>query len=78
MPFILGTLWITGVAILLAVPMSLLTSVYLSEYAPVWVRKTVRPVIDVLAGIPSVVFGVWGPVGDHSLDSRSAGPRPWA
>ncbi len=59
-PFIMGTLWITGLAMLLAVPMSLLTAVYLSEYAPRWVRKTVRPVIDVLAGIPSVVFGVWG------------------
>lgn len=60
LPFIMGTLWITGLAMLLAVPMSLLTAVYLSEYAPRWVRKSVRPVIDVLAGIPSVVFGVWG------------------
>jgi phosphate transport system permease protein len=58
--FIMGTLWVTGVAVLIAVPLCLLTSIYLSEYAHSKVREWVKPLIDILAGIPSVVFGVWG------------------
>ncbi len=58
--FIAGTLWVTAVAIIIAVPISLLTAVYLSEYAPKVVREVTRPIIDLLAGLPSVVFGVWG------------------
>jgi phosphate transport system permease protein len=58
--FILGTVWVTGVAMLIAVPLCLLTSIYLSEYAHSRVREWVKPLIDILAGIPSVVFGVWG------------------
>jgi phosphate transport system permease protein len=60
LPFLMGTLWVTLVAMALAVPVSLLTAVYLSEYAPKVVRDFTKPVVDVLAGIPSVVFGVWG------------------
>ncbi|MCG2810988.1 MAG: phosphate ABC transporter permease subunit PstC [Candidatus Aminicenantes bacterium] len=58
--FIMGTVWVTGVAVLIAVPLCLLTSIYLSEYANSKVREWVKPLIDILAGIPSVVFGVWG------------------
>ncbi|MEW6381977.1 MAG: phosphate ABC transporter permease subunit PstC [bacterium] len=60
LPFIMGTLWVTGVAVTIAVPLCLLTSIYLSEYAPRAVRDWTRPLIDLLAGIPSVVFGLWG------------------
>jgi len=60
LPFIMGTLWVTTVAMLLAVPPSLLTAIYLAEYAPVRVQRLANPVIDLLAGIPSVVYGVWG------------------
>jgi len=60
LPFIMGTVWVTGVAVLIAVPLCLLTSMYLSEYAHSKVREWVKPLIDILAGIPSVVFGVWG------------------
>ncbi len=60
LPFIMGTLWVTLVAMVLAVPVSLLTAVYLSEYAPKFIREFTKPVVDLLAGIPSVVFGVWG------------------
>lgn len=60
LPFIAGSLWVTVAAIVLAVPPCLLAAIYLSEYAPRIIRVIVRPVIDVLAGIPSVVFGVWG------------------
>jgi len=59
-PFIMGTLWVTGVAVFIAVPLSLLSSVYLSEYASTRIRRLVSPLIDILAGIPSVVYGVWG------------------
>ena len=59
-PFIMGTLWVTGVAVAIAVPLSLLSAIYLSEYAPNIVREWTRPLIDLLAGIPSVVFGLWG------------------
>jgi phosphate transport system permease protein len=59
-PFILGTLWITGIAILIALPLSLLTAIYLSEYAPIRIRKMVLPLIELLSGIPPIIFGVWG------------------
>jgi len=59
-PFISGTLWVTLAAMVLAVPISLLTAIYLSEYAPRSVRELAKPMIDLLAGIPSVVYGVWG------------------
>jgi phosphate transport system permease protein len=59
-PFIMGTLWVTAVALVIAIPVSLFTAIYLSEYAPKVFREFAKPVIDLLAGIPSVVFGVWG------------------
>jgi phosphate transport system permease protein len=59
-PFIMGTLWVTAVAMIIAVPPSLLTAIYLAEYAPPRLRTVVNPLIDLLAGIPSVVYGVWG------------------
>jgi phosphate transport system permease protein len=60
LPFIMGSICVTGTAILIAVPMCLLTGIYLAEYAPRTIRELSRPLIDVLAGIPSVVYGVWG------------------
>lgn len=60
LPFIMGTFWVTGVAVLLAVPLSLFTAIHLSEYASRRVRTLVPPLIDLLAGIPSVIYGVWG------------------
>ncbi|HNX99055.1 MAG TPA: phosphate ABC transporter permease subunit PstC, partial [Candidatus Aminicenantes bacterium] len=59
-PFITGTLWVTVVSLLIAVPLCLLTAIYLSEYAHSRVREWLQPLIDILAGIPSVVFGVFG------------------
>ena len=58
--FIMGTLWVTAVALVLAVPVSLLTAVFLSEYAPARLRRFAKPAVDLLAGLPSVVYGVWG------------------
>lgn len=59
-PFILGTLWVTTVGVLLAVPSCLLVSVYLAEYAHNRLRTIAKPILDVLAAIPPVVYGVWG------------------
>jgi len=59
-PFIMGTFWVTGVAVAIAIPLCLLTAIYLSEYAPRYIREWTKPLIDLLAGIPSVVYGVWG------------------
>jgi len=59
-PFIMGTLWVTLLAGALAMPLSILSALYLAEYAPARVRAAVKPVLDLLSGIPPVVFGVWG------------------
>ncbi len=73
-PFIIGTLWVTAVAMVLAVPPSLLTAIYLAEYAPPRLRAVVNPLLDLLAGIPSVVYGVWGVVIVVPLVGQRVGP----
>lgn len=60
LPFIIGTLEVTAIAMLIAAPICLFSAIYLSEYAPPRVARIVRPAIDLLAGIPSVIFGFWG------------------
>lgn len=52
-----GTFLVTGIAILVAVPVGLGSAVYLSEYATPRVRKTAKPILEVLVGVPTVVFG---------------------
>jgi len=59
-PFIMGTLWVTGVAVAIAIPLCILAAIYLSEYAGRALREWTKPLIDLLAGIPSVVFGMCG------------------
>lgn len=59
-PFIMGTLRVTVIAIALALPLCVLTSIYLTEYAHVAVRRMLIPLVNVLAGIPPVIYGVWG------------------
>ncbi len=61
-PFIAGTMWVTVVAMFLAVPPCLLTAIFLSEYARSQINTIIHPLLDLLAGIPSVVYGVWGMV----------------
>jgi phosphate transport system permease protein len=58
--FIMGTFWVTAIAVIIAVPLSLLTAIYLSEYAHKRVREIAKPLIDLLAGISPVIYGVWG------------------
>ncbi len=59
-PFIAGTFWVTLLAMVIAVPPSLLTAIYLVEYARPRTRAVMKLLLDLLAGIPSVVYGVWG------------------
>ncbi len=59
-PFIIGTLSTTAVAIVIALPFSLFASIYLSEYAHKRITRLLNPLINLLAGIPPVVYGVWG------------------
>ena len=60
LPFIMGTIWVTGIAVAMALPIALLTAVFLTEYAKSYVRKYVFPALDILAALPSVIYGVWG------------------
>lgn len=59
-PFIMSTLYVSFIAIIIALPLSLLTSIYLNTYASKTVSKIFEPVIDLLSGIPPVIYGVWG------------------
>ncbi|MGV8856876.1 MAG: phosphate ABC transporter permease subunit PstC [Devosia sp.] len=57
LPLLTGTLWVATIASLVAVPIGLMTAIYLSQYAPRKVRAVVKPVIEILAGIPTIVYG---------------------
>jgi len=57
---LIGTIAVTGIALAIAIPLSLLSAIYLAEYAGEPLRAKVLPLIDLLAGIPSVIYGVWG------------------
>jgi phosphate ABC transporter permease protein PstC len=57
LPLVTGTLWTTAIGLLIAVPLGLGAAIYLSEYAHDRVRRVLKPVLEVLAGIPSVVYG---------------------
>jgi phosphate transport system permease protein len=56
-PVVLGTLLISGIAMLVAVPIGLMSAIYLSEYASKTVRTVAKPLMEILAGIPTVVYG---------------------
>jgi phosphate transport system permease protein len=59
-PFLMGTLWVTMIGIIMALPISLLSAIYLTEFAKPRLTKMIYPVLDILAGIPSVIYGLWG------------------
>ena len=59
-PFVMGTVWVTGIALVLALPLSLLVAVFLTEYSRAWVKRWFYPALDILAALPSVIYGVWG------------------
>jgi len=59
-PFITGTLAVTALAMIVAIPPCLLSAVYLAEFACRGFRRMVKPLMDMMAGVPSVVYGLWG------------------
>ncbi len=60
LPFIYGTLVSSALALLIAVPLSLGAAIFLAELAPSWVRPPISFLIEMLAAVPSVVYGLWG------------------
>lgn len=60
LPLLVGSLLVTVGAVIIAVPLGLTTAIYLGEIAPTWQRELLKPLIEVLAGIPSIVLGFLG------------------
>lgn len=58
--FIVSTIYVTLLAVGISVPISLLMALFLTQNAKSWIKNAVFPVLDILAAIPSVVYGVWG------------------
>lgn len=59
-PMILGSIYVTAGAIVIGVPIGLLTAIYMAKFCPAWLYKIMKPGVDLLAGIPSVVYGFFG------------------
>ncbi len=57
LPLVMGTLLTTFIALLVALPLGLMSAVYLSEYAPHKVREIIKPILELLAAVPTVVYG---------------------
>jgi phosphate transport system permease protein len=60
LPFIYGTVISSAIGLLIAVPLSIATAIYLTELAPLWIRQPLASGIEMLAAIPSVILGLWG------------------
>lgn len=59
LPFVFGTLLTSALALLIGVPLSLGVAIYLSELSPPWVREPLSFVVELLAAVPSVIYGLW-------------------
>lgn len=73
LPFILSSLWVTFLSVFIAAPICLFAAIYLTQYTKRIVLRIMHPVIDILAGIPSVIYGVWGIIIVVPLVSKLAG-----
>ena len=73
--FIVSSFYITVLSVIIALPTALLTALFLTENAKPWIKKIVFPVLDILAGIPSVVYGLWGTLIIVPWIANSLGPR---
>ena len=74
LPLLVGSLLVTVGAVVIAVPLGLITSIYLGEIAPMWQREILKPLIEVLAGIPSIVLGFLGWVALAPLVQQAGAP----
>jgi len=57
LPLVTGTLLVTGIAVMVALPIGLIVAIYLSEYAPFKVKEVAKPILELLAAVPTVVYG---------------------
>ncbi len=57
LPLVTGTLLVTTVSAFVSLPLGLVTAIFLSEYAPGWMRSLLKPILEILAGIPTIVYG---------------------
>jgi phosphate transport system permease protein len=73
-PLLVGSLLVTVGAVVIAVPLGLITAIYLGEIAPSWLREILKPIIEMLAGIPSIVLGFLGWVALAPLIQRMGAP----
>lgn len=62
LPFILGSIYVTAGAIIIGVPIGLLTAIFMARFCPKSIYRFMKPAVDLLAGIPSVVYGFFGMV----------------
>ena len=60
LPFIYGTIVTSFLALLIATPLGIGTALFLAELSPKWLKRALQPLIELLAGIPSVIYGLWG------------------
>lgn len=74
LPLLVGSLLVTVGAVVIAVPLGLITAIYLGEIAPLWQRELLKPLIEVLAGIPSIVLGFLGWVALAPLVQQAGTP----
>lgn len=59
-PMIIGSLYVTAGALIIGVPVGILTAVFMARFCPVWLYKIMKPAVNLMAGIPSVVYGFFG------------------
>lgn len=59
-PMILGSIYVTGGALVIGIPIGILTAVFLAEFCPAWLYRFFKPAVNLMAGIPSVVYGFFG------------------
>ena len=59
-PFILGSIYVTGGALIIGVPIGILMSIFMARFCPDRLHKVLKPIVDLLAGIPSIVYGFFG------------------
>ncbi len=73
-PLLFGSIMVTVGSVIIAVPLGLITAIYLGEIAPTWLREMLKPLIEVLAGIPSIVLGFLGWVALAPLIQKLGAP----
>lgn len=74
LPFIISSIYVTFISLLIAGPICIFTAIYLTQYARKSFLKIMHPLIDILAGIPSVIYGVWGILVIVPIISQYIGP----